>query len=672
MRHNPRKSSGDCSPDIEEHAVKPNRRTVIKTAGFALAAPVFGILGEEPFSRPARAEEQTWRHGTSLFGDVRYPVDFKHFEYANPAAPKGGTVRLGTFGTFDNFNPVVAGLKGNIAGGVGLIFETLMTPALDEVASEYGLIAEAVSYPSDFSSATYRLRREPRWHDGVPITPEDVIFSFEVFKTNSPRESAYYRHVIKAEKTGEREVTFRFDGPGNRELPQIVGQLQVVPRHWWEGTDPSGKKRDVTATTLEPPLGSGAYRIKEFVAGRSIVFERVKDAWGAGLNVNIGQHNFDEMRYEYFRDATVALEAFKADQFDWRRENSAKNWATAYDFPAVKDKRVVLEEFPIRSVGILQAFVLNTRRDKFKDPRVRRAFNFAYDFEEMNKQIFYGQYRRIASYFDGTELAWNWKPDPDELASGNFVAASAPTQLPSGLEREILETVRDKIPPEVFTTAYSNPVGGTPDAVRANLREALRLLKEAGYEPRNTKLVDTRTGEPFNVEILLNAEDQAYERIGLFYKSSYLERLGINVSLRSVDLAQYENRIRQFDYDVIFTLWAQSLSPGNEQRDFWGSAAADTPGSQNYVGIKNPAVDALIDRIIFAKRREELVATTRALDRVLLWNHYVVPLYYLWKDRAARWDRFGKPDLLPRYGLSGFPTVWWWDAERAAKVGSRQ
>jgi microcin C transport system substrate-binding protein len=650
--------------------VKPTRRTVVKTAGLALVAPAFSVLGPSLSGGGARAEEQAWRHGSSLYGNLRYPAGFKHFDYVNPAAPKGGTVRLGTFGAYDNFNPVIAGLRGNIAGGVGLLFESLSTQALDEVASDYGLIAEAMTYPPDFSYVTYRLRREARWHDGMPITAEDVLFSFEVFKANNPQQAAYYRHVVEAEKSGEREVTFRFDGPGNRELPQIVGQLQVVPKHWWEGTDASGKKRDVTATTLEPPLGSGAYRIKEFVAGRSIVYERVKDAWARDLNVSVGHYNFDELRYEYFRDSTVALEAFKADQFDWRRESSAKNWATAYDFPAARDKRVLLEEFPIRSVGIMQAFVFNSRRDKFKDWRVRRAFNFAYDFEEMNKQIFYGQYRRIASYFDGTELAWNWRPDPDDPTGDGFVVAAATSGLPTGLELEILETVRDEVPPEVFTKPYFNPVGGNPEAVRNNLREGLRLLREAGYEVRDTRLVNTRTGEPFNVEILLNAEDPSYERVALFYKSSYLERLGVNISLRSVDAAQYENRVRQFDFDMIWYLWAQSLSPGNEQRDFWNSRAADTPGSQNFAGISNPAVDALIERIIFAKRREELVAATRALDRVLLWNHYVLPLFYLWKDRAARWDRFGKPDVLPRYGLSGFPTVWWWDAKRAAKAGS--
>jgi microcin C transport system substrate-binding protein len=653
---------------VQEHEVKPTRRTVVKSAGFALLTPALGVLGQASSSGPARAQEATWRHGVSLFGKLRYQPGFKNFDYVNPAAPKGGVVRLGTFGTYDNFNPVIAGLKGNIAGGAGLIFETLTTPALDEVASDYGLIAEEVSYPEDFSRAIYRLRREPRWHDGVPITAEDVIFSFEAFKINSPTMSAYYRHVTKVEKTGEREVTFHFDGPGNRELPQIVGQIQVVAKHWWEGTDKSGRKRDITATTLEPPLGSGPYRIKDFVAGRSLVLERVKDAWAGGLNVTLGQNNFDEVRYEYFRDATVALEAFKADQFDYRRENVARNWMTAYDFPAVREKRVVREEFPLRSLGVMQCFAFNVRRDKFKDPRVRRAFNFAYDFEEMNKQIFYSQYRRIGSYFDGTELAWNWRPDPEEVSTATVPPGS---DRPEGLELEILETVRDKVPPEVFTTPYSNPVSGNPEAVRANLREATRLLREAGYEARNTRLVNAKTGEPFSFEILLNAEDPSYERVGLFYRSNYLERLGVDVSLRSVDLAQYENRVRQFDFDVIFGGWQQSLSPGNEQRDLWTSDTADSPGSQNYAGIKNPAVDALVDRIIFAKSREELVAATRALDRVLLWNHYVVPLFYLWKYWTARWDRFGRPQVLPRYAAGGFPTVWWWDAERAAKVGSR-
>src|SRR4051812_19625733 len=356
------------------------------------------------------------RHGLSLFGDLKYPAGFAHFDYVNPQAPKGGNVRQIAIGTFDNFNPVVQGVKGNIAGAIELISDTLMVPSLDEASTEYGLLAESVSHPDDFSSVTYRLRATAKWHDGKPVTVDDVIFSFNAYKKESPFFSAYYRHVVKAEKTGERDVTFTFDDKGNRELPQIVGQLTVLPKHWWEGTDASGKKRDIGSTTLEKPLGNGAYRIKEFVPGRSIVYERVKDYWGKDVNVNVGRDNFDELRFEYFRDATVAIEAFKADVVDWRTENSAKDWATAYDFPALKEGRVVKEEFPIRSSGGMQAFAFNIRRDKFKDPRVRRAFNYALNFEEINKQLFFGQYRRINSYFEGLELASSGLPEGDELA----------------------------------------------------------------------------------------------------------------------------------------------------------------------------------------------------------------------------------------------------------------
>ena len=601
---------------------------------------------------PAAAQqsqaERAWRHGVSLFGELKYPADFKHFDYVNPDAPKGGSVRMIGLGTFDNFNEVVAGLKGSLAAFAGVVSDSLMVPVLDEVETSYGLLAEAVSYPADFASATFRLRAGARHHDGRPVTVEDVIFSMEAFKKYSPGHAAYYRHVAKMEQTGEREVAFILDAPGNREMPMIIGQLNVLAKHWWEGTDPSGKKRDVGATTLEPPLGNGAYRVKDFVAGRTVVYERVKDYWAKDLGVSIGRDNFDELRLEYFRDGTVALEAFKADQIDWRTENIAKNWATAYDFPAVRDKRVLLEEFPLRSRGIMQAVAFNTRREKFKDPRLRLAFNYAYDFEEMNKQIFFGQYKRITSYFEGTELA----------CSG----------LPAGQELDILEKVRDKIPPEVFTKPYTNPVGGTRENIRSNLREAVRLLKEAGYEVRNQKLVDARTGEPLSIEML--SEDPSVERVILFYKPS-LERLGITVNVRTVDPAQYENRLRNWDFDIIVAVWPESLSPGNEQRDYWGSQAADTLGSRNYIGIKNPAVDALVDRVIFAKDRAELVAATRALDRVLLWNHYVVPQYSIDQTRTARWDRFGHPGVLPKYAEPAFPTVWWWDAEKAARIGTR-
>ncbi|RED30604.1 microcin C transport system substrate-binding protein [Rhodopseudomonas thermotolerans] len=626
------------------------RRHLLQGGTLAAVIPALGLDSGLFAAGPARAqtaaEGAAWRHGLSLFGDLKYPAGFARFDYVDPKAPRGGAARQIALGTFDNFNIAVAGVKGNIAGAVGYLYETLMTSSLDEVGTSYGLLAEGAMYPDDFSWAVYRLRPEGRWHDGKPVTAEDVVFSFDALKKYSPRYASYYRHVVKAEKVGERDVRFTFDAPGNRELPVIVGELMIMPKHWWEGSDAQGRKRDISATTLEPPLGSAPYKIKEFVAGRSMVLERVKDYWGEKLPVRIGQNNFDELRFEYFRDNTVALEAFKADQADWIMENSAKQWATAYDFPAVTDKRVVKEEFPINDSGRMQAFVLNTRREMFRDARVRRAFNYAFDFEEMNKQLFYGQYKRIASFFEGTELA----------SSG----------LPQGQELEFLETVRDKVPAELFTQPYTNPVGGNPEAVRANLREAMKLVKEAGFDIKERKLVD-RSGKPVVVEMLV--QDPSSERIALFYKPS-LERLGVTVSIRMVDDAQYQNRVRAFDFDIITDLWGQSLSPGNEQRDYWGSQAADQQGSQNTIGIKNPAVDALIEKVIYAKDRVALVAATRALDRVLLWNFYVVPQFTYGFMRYARWDRFNHAPL-PKYARSGLPSLWWYDTDRAAAIGRR-
>jgi microcin C transport system substrate-binding protein len=625
----------------------------ISRRDFLLSTASLAVLTTAQGTGPAAAQANPtappqWRHGLSLFGDLKYPAGFRQFDYVNPRAPKGGAVRQIAIGTFDNFNPVVSGVKGSIAYGIEAIYDTLMVSALDEVSTEYGLLAEGVRFPEDFSSVTYRLRDNAKWHDGKPVTAEDVIFSFDAYKKNSPYMSAYYRHVTKAEKTGERDVTFTFDSPGNRELPQIVGQLTVLPKHWWEGSDKNGKKRDIAQTTLEPPLGNGAYRIKEFSPGRTIAYERVKDYWGKDLNVNVGRDNFDEQRYEYFRDSTVAIEAFKADTVDFRMENSAKDWATAYDFPAMKDGRAVREEFPIRSSGGMQGFAFNIRRQKFKDARVRQAFDCVMDFEDMNQALFFGQYTRINSYFEGLELA----------SSG----------LPQGKELEILQTVKDKVPAEVFTKVYMSPVNGTPDKIRANFREAWRLLKEAGYEVRNQKLVDVKSGEQYAVEFLNTSP--AFERLILRYKPA-LERLGMAVTVRSVDDSQYENRIRSWDYDIVVASWPQSLSPGNEQRGFWGSQAADQPGSRNLIGIKDPAIDTLIDKVIFAKSREDLVAATKALDRVLLWNHFVVPQWTYGKLRTVRWNRFSHPEKLPEYAAGAFPTIWWWDAQKAAKTGSR-
>ena len=589
-----------------------------------------------------------WAHAITLMGEPKYGPDFKHFEYANPDAPKGGLVRLGTQGGFDNFNIVVSGLKGDLEGGIAQIYDTLTTESQDEPFTSYGLLAEAIRVAPDLGSVAYRLREGARWHDGKPITPEDVIWSFEAFKANSPLYAAYYHNVAKAEATGPREVTFTFSETGNRELPQIVGQLRVLPKHWWTGKDANGKARAITETTLEPPLGSGPYRLARFEPGRTATYERVADYWGRDLPVNAGRNNFGTVRFEYFRDSSVLVEALKGDLYDFRAENIARNWATAYDdFPAVREGRLIKEEFPDRGNGIMQAFVFNLRKPVFQDERVRRAFNLALNFEEMNRALFYGLYKRIDSYFYGSELA----------ASG----------LPEGEERMILEGVKDKIPASVFTTPYKNPVNDGTEAVRANLREAVRLLREAGYELRDGRMVNKATGQPLTVEIL--ESQPIFERVILPYVAS-LKLIGITATPRIIDQAQYQNRKRAFDFDIVINTWPESLSPGNEQRDYWGSASADRQGSSNVAGIKDAGVDALIERVIFARDRAGLVAATRALDRVLLAHNYVVPQWASNATRTLRWNRFAHPAVLPRYGGPGFPTTWWYDEAAAAKTGA--
>ena len=590
-----------------------------------------------------------WRHATSLTGEPGYPEGFEHFGYVNPDAPKGGRARFGVQGGFDSFNPILAS-SGVPAPGLGYLHDTLMSSSYDEldISAMYGLLAESMSYPEDYSSVSFKLRPEARWHDGEPVTPEDVVWSFEKIVEHNPNQRFYYSHVTDADVTGPDEVTFTFDAPGNRELPHIMGQLMVLPKHWWEGTDARGRQRDVGKSTLEPPLGSGPYRIKSFEPNRTITYERVPDYWAKDLNVNVGTYNFDEIRFDEYRDTSVLLEAFKGGQYDWRSENSAKNWAIGYDFPARQQGKVILEEFPDRASGIMQAFVLNLRLPKFQDERVRLALNYAWDFESVKDTIFYGQYERIDSFFAGTELA----------SSG----------LPTGKELEILETVRDEVPPEVFTTPYSNPVGGSPEANRDNLRKALELLKAAGYELRGNRLVNAETGQPFTIQLLEN--DSSIERYVLPYQQN-LAKIGIELNLRIVDTPQYVERLRKRDFEMSVLLWGQSLSPGNEQKGYWGSTAADQPNSRNYAGIQNPAVDKLIDRVIYAESREELVAATHALDRVLLWNHYMIPQFYNDTFRTARWDRFGHPENIPPY-VTGFPDIWWWDEEKAAAIGGSQ
>jgi len=604
-------------------------------AAFTLATPV-----------EAQDEERTWHHATSLGTEPKYPADFTHFDYVNPDAPKGGLLRLGAMGSFDTFNPFLP--QGEVASGLGLIYETLTTPSLDENQMvDYGVLVEAISWPDDYSSVTYRLNPDARWHDGEPVTTEDVIWSFETLVEINPDRAQYYSNVTGVEETAPGEVTFTFNETGNRELPKILGQLIVLPKHWWEGTDAQGNQRDIRRSTLEPPLGSGPYRIKGFEAGRTVAYERVEDYWGLDHPTQVGQNNFGEIRYEYFLDLNVEFEAFKGDRIDMWAENQARRWATAYDFPAVNDGRVVKEEFPqdYAGRGVMVGFVYNLREEKFQDPRVREALNYAFNFEELNRTLFFGQYQRISSFFQGI----------DELTSRD---------LPQGEELEILESVRDLVPPEVFTEPYVNPTSPDAAALRNNLRTALNLLTEAGYTLQGTQLVDAN-GQQLTVEILLagaTIEPVAQNLV------NNLAQIGIAATIRTADSAQYVNRVRSFDYELLYQSWTQSASPGNEQRFFFGSGSANEEGSSNYAGLADPGVDALIDRVIFADDRETLEAATRALDRVLLAHRIIIPSYMRGASWMARWDRFSRPETLPEYS-SGFPTIWWYDEEKAERTG---
>ncbi|MGE8943736.1 extracellular solute-binding protein [Leptospira interrogans] len=589
----------------------------------------------------AWAQEAQRHHALSLLEAPKFGPDFKHFDWVNPEAPKGGTVRQWALGSFDSLNAF--SVRGSAATGIGLIYDQLMTSSPDEPSTEYGLIAEWVSHPDDFSSATFGLRPEARFHDGKPITVDDVIFSLNALKKAHPQYNAYYRNVISAEKTGDNQVTFRFDQTGNRELPLIVGQLTVLPKHFWEGKNANGETRDLSRGSLEIPLGSGPYRVKSVDPGRGIIYERVKDWWAKDLPVSIGQWNFNEINFTYFRDRVPAFEAFKSGSIDFWRETSAKNWATAYDFEAVRRGLVKKEQIPIKTVAPMQAFVMNIRRKQFHDPRVRQAINLAFDFEWMNKNLFFDLYTRVDSYFGNSELQ--------------------ATGLPTGRELEILAEVKADVPPEVFTKEWKNPVNATPTDQRNHLREAARLLAEAGWKPKNGVLTNA-AGEELNVEFLLVQPD--FERVVLPFKTN-LERLGIKTSVRIVDTSQYQRRSDTFDFDIIVDSFQQSVSPGNEQRDFWGSAAADVDGSRNSIGIKNPAIDKLIDKVIYAKDREELVAATRALDRVLLWNFYVIPQWHTPYERIAIWNMFGQPERLPEQSAS-FMRVWWVDPALEKKL----
>jgi microcin C transport system substrate-binding protein len=564
-------------------------------------------------------------HGLSIHGDLKYGPGFSHFGYVDPRAPKGGSVTLRAIGTFDNLNPFI--LKGVPAAGIGNTFDTLTVASTDEPSSEYGLVAETVETPADRAWVAFTLRAAARFHDGSPMTVEDVIWTFDTLRTRGhPLYRSYYAQVASVEKIGPRTVKFTFKGNENRELPVIVGQLPVLSKAYWSG-------HDFAKTTLDAPLGSGPYRVESLEPGRSITYRRVKDYWAAALPVNVGRFNFDTIRYDYYRDDVVALEAFKAGAYDFRAESSSKNWATAYDVPPVRDGRIRKEAIPNEVPTGMQGWVYNTRRPIFSDPRVRAALAAAFDFEWSNAHLFYKAYTRTRSYFSNSELA----------SRG----------LPTEAELKVLAPFRGRVSDEVFRREY-RPPSTEPGGLRPNLIHALDLLKQAGWVVRDMRLVNTQTGRPLTFEILL--DDPNWERIALPFVKN-LERLGVSARVRTVDSAQYEYRMKQFDFDMTVGLFQQSLSPGNEQLDFWSSASASTPGSRNLAGVRDPVVDRLIELVIAAPDRPALVARTRALDRVLLWGHYVIPHFHITAFRVAYWNRFGRPAVAPKYDL-GFET-WW-------------
>ena len=603
------------------------------------AALAISFISMASVTTSALAEEPAWSHGLAMHGDLKYTADFKQFEYVNPNAPKGGDIRLAAIGTYDSLNGFI--VKGTGAAGVSFIYNSLMTNAADEAFTEYGELAEAVRTPEDRSWVEFRLREGARWHDGKPVTPDDVIWTFDtLLKEGRPFYRFYYGNVISAVKTGDRTVRFNFKPGENRELPLIMGQLTVLPKHYWED-------REFNKTSLEPPLGSGPYKIEKVDAGRSITLTRVKDYWGADIPTEKGINNFDTIHFDYYRDTTVALEAFKAGRFDYRSENASKLWATAYESPQVDAGKIKKEEIGHNRSAGMQGFVFNTRRDMFKDKNVRKALAYAFDFEWSNKALFYGQYTRTRSYFDNSELA--------------------ATDLPSAEELKILEPLRGRIPDEVFTTEYNPPVTEGKSGLRKNLRAASKLLTDAGWVIKGKQRVNAETGKPLEFEVLLVSP--LFERIVLPFAQN-LEKLGINARVRTVDTSQYRRRLDTYDYDVIVGGAGQSLSPGNEQRAYWGSEAADQEGGRNTIGIKDPAIDELIETLIAAPDRKSLITATRALDRVLQWGHYVIPQWHIPYDRVAYWNIFDRPKITPDSGNQLM--TWWVDADKAAVLAKER
>ncbi|WP_415881415.1 extracellular solute-binding protein [Neptuniibacter sp. QD72_48] len=583
---------------------------------------------------PLLADAVTSSHGIAMHGDLKYPANFKHFDYVNPDAPKGGKAIQSALGTFDSFNNFI--VKGTPADGLGLLYDSLLGKAQDEPFSLYGLVAESLEVPADRSWIIFNIRPEAKFSDGHPITAEDVVFSLETLRSKgAPFYKAYYADIESVEALNPHRVKFNFRNNLNRELALIVGEIAILPKHFWQD-------RDFQKPSLDIPVASGSYTIDSFDAGRSITYKLSPDYWGKDLPVNRGRHNIEFLTYDYYRDNTVAMEAFKAGEYDFRQENSSKRWATSYTGSAVDSGKIIVKELGHENPTGMQAFVLNTRRPQFEDPRVRQALALAFDFEWTNRNIFYNAYTRTHSFFSNSEMA--------------------ATSLPTEKEIEILEPIRDQIPTEVFTQVYRAPETSGNGRIYTELRQAKRLLQQAGWIFKQGKLVHKETGEPLKIEMLLYSP--AFERVVAPFIRN-LERLGIRSSIRLVDVSQYISRLRKYDFDVVVSGFGQSSSPGNEQRDYWHSSGADVEGSRNLIGIKNPAVDYLVDQLIQSPDREQLVLRTRALDRVLQWNHYVIPQYHINKYRVAYWDKFEMPSTRPKYNL-GFDT-WWIKPSEDAK-----
>ncbi|BCT33200.1 extracellular solute-binding protein [Pseudomonas protegens] len=591
----------------------PLRALLLRTSGL-----LFGVI--------ACCAQAAPQHALTLYNEApKYPANFQHFDFVNPDAPKGGTFRMAGFGSFDSLNPFIS--KGVPEQNIGLIYDTLMAQSLDEPFTEYGLVAGKIEKAPDNSWVRFYLRPEARFNDGQPIRAEDVVFSFQtLMSAGSPLYRGYYADVDQVIAEDPLRVLFKFKHSNNRELPLILGQLTVLPKHWWES-------RDFAKSNLEVPLGSGPYRVTAVKAGRSIRYERVKDYWGRDLPVNRGFYNFDVITSDYYRDNTVALEALKAGQFDYWLEMSAKNWANAYNTPAVAQGRLIKEQIANGNPTGMQGFVFNTRRPMFQDVRVRHALSLLLDFEWSNKQLFNGAYTRTRSYFENSEMAATGLPGPDELA--------------------ILEPLRGKIPEQVFNEAFAPSQCDGSGMIRAQQRQAYQLLQEAGWRIVDDKMVDAQ-GKPVVIEFLLAQTE--FERVLLPFKRN-LADLGIDLVIRRVDVSQYITRVRSRDFDMIVGSFPQSNSPGNEQREFWMSSSADKPGSRNYIGLKDPAIDSLVESLINADSRASLVAHAKALDRVLQWGYYVIPNWHIKTWRVAYWDHIGHPQVAPKYDI-GINT-WW-------------